>query len=244
MSTDGKLLYRRVLLHSHVDEQPFTRSGGPVPIQTDSVVWVRAHMDVWMVASRRSPARISLSSMYVRKEAVLSSQIEGTQSSLDDVLEAEVKILSASRPRDVSEVLHQVRAMNYGLGRLNELPVSVRLIREIHERLLKGVRGADRQPGELRCSQSWIGAEGSTITKATFVPRRPTRFHRCIRIWRSSSTATTHAGAHRTFVCGAAVERHGACQPCVPVFTFRAIASCPRVAEVGARTLKRPSTRW
>lgn len=111
--------------------------------------------------------------MYVRKEAVLSSQIEGTQSSLDDVLEAEAKLFSASRPRDVSEVMNYVRAMNYGLGRVKELPVSVRLIREIHERLLKGVRGADRQPGELRRKQNWIGAEGSTIAEATFVPPPP-----------------------------------------------------------------------
>lgn len=108
--------------------------------------------------------------MYVRKEAVLSSQIEGTQSSLNDVLEAEAKVFSANRPRDVNEVLNYIRAMNYGLGRLKELPVSVRLVREIHERLLKGVRGAERQPGELRQHQNWIGAEGTTISEATFVP--------------------------------------------------------------------------
>lgn len=108
--------------------------------------------------------------MYVRKEAVLSSQIEGTQSSLDDVLEAEAKVFSASRPRDVSEVINYVRAMNHGLERLKELPVSVRLIKEIHQRLLSGVRGAEREPGELRRSQNWIGPGGCTLNEASFVP--------------------------------------------------------------------------
>lgn len=108
--------------------------------------------------------------MYVRKEAVLSSQIEGTQSSLDDVLEAEAKIFSASRPRDVDEVINYVQAMKYGLDRLKELPVSIRLIKEIHERLLHRVRGAQREPGELRRSQNWIGPAGCTLNEASFVP--------------------------------------------------------------------------
>jgi Fic family protein len=92
--------------------------------------------------------------MYVRKEAVLSSQIEGTQSSLNDLLEAEAAIHDANRPSDVSEVLNYVRAMNYGLQRLAELPISVRLIREIHEKLMQGVRGNHANPGELRRSQN------------------------------------------------------------------------------------------
>src|SRR5882672_3886762 len=79
--------------------------------------------------------------MYVRKEAVLSSQIEGTQSSLNDVLDAEARVLDPERPTDVDEVLNYVGAMRLGLGRLKELPISMRLIREIHGRLLKGVRG-------------------------------------------------------------------------------------------------------
>ncbi len=95
--------------------------------------------------------------MYVRKEAVLSSQIEGTQSSLQDLLAAEAHILSPDLPRDVDEVVNYVTAMNYGLARLAALPVSVRLIREIHERLLQGVRGARLTPGELRRTQNWIG---------------------------------------------------------------------------------------
>jgi Fic family protein len=111
--------------------------------------------------------------MYVRKEAVLSSQIEGTQSSLQDLLEAEARILSPDRPADVREVINYVNAMSYGLERLATLPVSVRLIREIHERLLKGVRGHKLTPGELRRSQNWIGPGGCTLNEATFVPPSP-----------------------------------------------------------------------
>ncbi|MGE0081653.1 MAG: Fic family protein [Thiohalomonadaceae bacterium] len=111
--------------------------------------------------------------MYVRKEAVLSSQIEGTQSSLNDLLEAEAAIFDAERPRDVDEVLNYVRAMNYGLARLDTLPLSVRLIREIHQQLLEGVRGGHKHPGELRQTQNWSGPAGCTLRSATFVPPPP-----------------------------------------------------------------------
>jgi Fic family protein len=111
--------------------------------------------------------------MHVRKEAVLSSQIEGTQSSLQDLLAAEAHILGETRPRDVDEVVNYVRAMNHGLARLTDLPVSVRLIREIHAEMLKGVRGSKLTPGELRRSQNWIGPGGCTLAEATFVPPPP-----------------------------------------------------------------------
>lgn len=111
--------------------------------------------------------------MYVRKEAVLSSQIEGTQSSLQDLIAAEAEVLSPDRPRDVDEVVNYVSAMNHGLARLPELPVSVRLIREIHARLLDGVRGSHLTPGDLRISQNWIGPSGCTLREATFVPPPP-----------------------------------------------------------------------
>jgi len=107
--------------------------------------------------------------MYVRKEAVLSSQIEGTQSSLQDLLAAEADLFDETMPRDVDEVVNYVRAMKHGLARLQTLPVSVRLIREIHGVLLDGVRGGRLQPGELRRSQNWIGPAG-TLATASFVP--------------------------------------------------------------------------
>jgi Fic family protein len=111
--------------------------------------------------------------MYVRKEAVLSSQIEGTQSSLQDLLAAEAKVLAKENPRDVAEVVNYVKAMNHGLSRLEKLPVSVRLFREIHEKLLTGVRGSTLTPGELRRSQNWIGPAGCTLAEAAFVPLPP-----------------------------------------------------------------------
>ena len=112
--------------------------------------------------------------MYVRKEAVLSSQIEGTQSSLQDLLAAEAQLFGADTlPRDVDEVVNYVRAMKHGLARLETLPVSMRLISEIHAELLQGVRGSQLTPGELRRSQNWIGPSGCTLSTATFVPPPP-----------------------------------------------------------------------
>ncbi len=109
-------------------------------------------------------------SMYVRHEAVLSSQIEGTQSTLEDVLQFEIDAKGEEHPKDVEEVVNYVRAMNYGLKRLDALPLSLRLIREIHGKLLEGVRGANRTPGEFRRSQNWIGPANCTLATATFVP--------------------------------------------------------------------------
>lgn len=109
-------------------------------------------------------------SMYVRHEAVLSSQIEGTQSTLEDVLQFEIDAKGQEHPKDVEEVVNYVRSMNYGLKRLDALPLSLRLIREIHDKLLQGVRGANRTPGEFRRSQNWIGPANCTLATATFVP--------------------------------------------------------------------------
>ncbi len=111
--------------------------------------------------------------MYVRKEAVLSSQIEGSQSSLQDVLAVEARIFSPEQPSDVREVLNYIAAMRYGISRLEKLPISVRFIREIHERLLQGGRGSRLTPGELRTSQNWIGPAGCSLNEATFVPPPP-----------------------------------------------------------------------
>ncbi|MDD9372359.1 MAG: Fic family protein, partial [Acidimicrobiales bacterium] len=104
-------------------------------------------------------------------EAVASTRIEGTQASLIDLFDAE----ASDKPydADVEEVVNYVRAMETGLQRLATLPVSVRLIREMHAVILAGVRGLDRQPGELRRTQNWIGPPGATIDTATFVPPPP-----------------------------------------------------------------------
>jgi len=116
------------------------------------------------------PNRDLFVAMYVRQEAVLSSQIEGTQSSLEDVLQFEVDAKGADVPKDVEEVVNYVRAMNFGIQRLEKLPLSLRLIREIHAELLKGTRGAHRTPGEFRRTQNWIGSAGANLANATFVP--------------------------------------------------------------------------
>lgn len=106
--------------------------------------------------------------MYVRKEATISSQIEGTRATFIDVLKKEAKIEDAEIHKDVDEIVNYIRAMNYGLKRLKKLPLSLRLIREIHRKLLANVRGAHKSPGEFRFTQNWIG--GPTIETASFVP--------------------------------------------------------------------------
>ena len=111
--------------------------------------------------------------MYVRHEAVLSSQIEGTQSTLEDVLEFEIDAKGEDMPKDVEEVVNYVAAMNHGLQRVAEFPMSLRLIREIHGKLLEGVRGGDREPGEFRKKQNWLGPNGCSIREATFIPPPP-----------------------------------------------------------------------
>lgn len=108
--------------------------------------------------------------MFVRKEAVLSSQIEGTQSTLDDVLQFELGEEGVDLPKDIGEVVNYVSAMNYGLDRLKDLPLSLKLIKEIHDRLLRGTRGGEKTPGDFRRTQNWIGPEGCTLSTASFIP--------------------------------------------------------------------------
>jgi len=109
-------------------------------------------------------------SMYVRREAVLSSQIEGTQSTLEDLLELELESDHRNRLSDAFEIANYVNAMNFGLGRIETLPLSLRLIREIHKELLRDGRGSMATPGEFRRTQNWIGPEGAPLNRATFVP--------------------------------------------------------------------------
>ncbi len=107
---------------------------------------------------------------YVRREAVLSSRIEGTQASLSDVLVEEAGQLSATPTDDVQEVRNYVTALEFGIERLKELPLSLRLVCELHAQLMNGVRGKHATPGEFRRSQNWIGPAGSTPATAPYVP--------------------------------------------------------------------------
>ncbi len=109
--------------------------------------------------------------MYIRKEATLSSQVEGTQATFADLLNAEAKIEDLEIHKDVDEILNYIQAMNYGLDRLKTLPISLRLIKEIHKILLQGVRGEWKEPGEFKKSQNWVG--GATIERASFIPCPP-----------------------------------------------------------------------
>jgi Fic family protein len=112
--------------------------------------------------------------LYVRKEALLSSQIEGTQCSLEDILQPNMETISGDTNfKDIEEVSNYVKGMNDGLARLSGLPVSTRLIKEIHATLMNGVRGAGKTSGEFRRSQNWIGRLGATLMTAEFVPPPP-----------------------------------------------------------------------
>ncbi len=111
--------------------------------------------------------------MYVKKEALLSSQIEGTQASLEGVLEFEADLTPKEDVNEIKEVINYIKALNYGMTRLNELPMSLRLIREIHKILLEETRGASRNPGEFRKLQNYIGAPGASLNEAIFIPPPP-----------------------------------------------------------------------
>jgi Fic family protein len=156
------------------------RAFTPAPLPPDPPIQRDQEMDALLSAADTNLGRLDgvasilpdpdlFVAMYVRYEAVLSSQIENTQSTLEEVLQFESEP-DADHPKDVEEVVNYVSAMNYGLQRLREFPLSLRLIREIHAELMKGVRGSTRDPGEFRRTQNWIGPTGCNLSTATFVP--------------------------------------------------------------------------
>lgn len=120
--------------------------------------------------SARIPNMDLFVSMYVRKEALLSSQIEGTQCTLDDILNP---LMEENTNRNVSDVVNYIKATEFALNRLHSLPLCNRLIKETHAVLMEGVRGQEKSPGEFRYSQNWIGGQGSTIQNARYIPPNP-----------------------------------------------------------------------
>ena len=120
---------------------------------------------------------------FVRREAVLSSRIEGTQATLGELLAAEAGAAVERSPADLRQVGNYVVALEYGIKRLKKLPLSLRLVKELHEKLMRGVRGDRATPGEFRRSQNWIGPPGATLANATYVPPPPSELMACLADW-------------------------------------------------------------
>ncbi len=132
---------------------------------------------------RRLPNPHLLIRPFVRREAVLSSRIEGTQATLGELLAAEAGAAVERSPADLREVGNYVVALEYGVERLRDLPLSLRLVRELHEKLMHGVRGDAATPGQFRRSQNWIGPAGCTPSEATYVPPPVDRLMECLGAW-------------------------------------------------------------
>ncbi len=132
---------------------------------------------------RRLPNPHLLIRPFTRREAVLSSRIEGTQATLGELLAAEAGAVVERSPDDLREVGNYVAALEFGLERLTTLPLSLRLVREMHEYLMRGVRGDVSRPGEFRQSQNWIGPPGCTLRNATYIPPPPSELMPCLDAW-------------------------------------------------------------
>ena len=120
---------------------------------------------------------------FLRREAVLSSRIEGTETTLGELLAAEAGGRTRGNQADLREVVNYVSALEYGRDRLHTLPPSLRLVRELHERLMRGVRGDAAAPGEFRRSQNWIGPPGCSVNEAKYVPPPPSELMSCLNDW-------------------------------------------------------------
>jgi Fic family protein len=145
----------------------------PLELDVDTLsVLVRANRQLAALESiaARIPNMPLFVSMYVRKEALMSSQIEGTQATLEDVLDP---LLEANTNRNVADVVNYIKATDYAVRRLETLPLCNRLLRETHAVLMEGVRGQEKYPGEFRRSQNWIGGQGSSLKTARYIPPSP-----------------------------------------------------------------------
>lgn len=132
---------------------------------------------------RRLPNPHLMIRPFVRREAVLSSRIEGTETTLSELLAAEAGARVDRAEADLREVRNYVTALEYGLERLSDLPLSLRLVRELHAKLMRGVRGDSATPGEFRRSQNWIGPPGCSLNDATYVPLPPDRLMEALGEW-------------------------------------------------------------
>ncbi len=145
----------------------------PIELSEDMVrllIKANAQLAVLESVATRIPNVGLFVAMYVRKEALMSSQIEGTQATLEDVLDP---MLDINANRNVAEVVNYIKATEFAIQRLRELPLCNRLIKETHAILMEGVRGQEKSPGEFRRSQNWIGGQGSTLKNARYIPPSP-----------------------------------------------------------------------
>jgi Fic family protein len=145
----------------------------PISLDSEAVeLLVKANKQLTLLEgiASRIPNVNLLISMYVRKEALMSSQIEGTQATLEDILDP---MIDENTNRDVAEVINYIKATELSISRLNELPLCNRLIKEAHAVLMEDSRGQEKNPGEFRYSQNWIGGQGSTLKNARFIPPAP-----------------------------------------------------------------------
>lgn len=145
----------------------------PIELSEDIVgLLVKANSQLAVLESiaARIPNVELFISMYVRKEALMSSQIEGTQATLEDILDP---MLDTNTNRNIADVVNYIKATEFAITRLQTLPLCNRLIKETHAVLMKGVLGQEKNPGEFRCSQNWIGGQGSTLKNARYIPPSP-----------------------------------------------------------------------
>ncbi len=169
-------------LHGDAAYQSFLPAALPPTIDFDDeliALLVNANKQIYALEQMTThiPSIRLFISMYVRKEALMSSQIEGTQTTLEDVLDPTI---NQNANRDVSDVINYIKATEYALERLKSLPLCNRLIRETHSVLMEGVRGQEKSPGLFRTSQNWIGGMGSTLKNARYIPPNPDDMLNCM----------------------------------------------------------------
>lgn len=162
----GEMAYQSFLPSPLPPDPPIMRDDEMIQLLIQANTWIARLESIASLI----PHTALFVSMYVRKEALMSSQIEGTQCTLEDVLDPTVE---SNAKGDVADVINYIKATDYAINRLQELPLCNRLIRETHAVLMAGVRGQEKSPGEFRTSQNWIGGEGVSLKKARFIPPHP-----------------------------------------------------------------------
>lgn len=162
----GEMAYKSFVPNPLPPAPPIEMTGDIITL----LVEANSQLAVLESVATRIPNVELFVSMYVRKEALMSSQIEGTQATLEDILDP---MLDTNTNRNVADVVNYIKATEFAIERLQTLPLCNRLIKETHAVLMEGVRGQEKSPGEFRYSQNWIGGQGSTLKNARYIPPSP-----------------------------------------------------------------------